>query len=284
MARRLQMARRLRGLLSSPLPLRLHALYFLDAWLDFLPYRSKLNHALIERAYYGYSLLHAAELARKLQDPRISAIEFGVAAGNGLLSLEDHARRVTDETGVAISIFGFDTGTGMPPPRDYRDIPYLWQAGYFVMDDPTKLRAKLKLSKLVFGKVEDTVERFCREENPPPIGFIAFDLDYYSSTLAALSIFDQKTSYFLPRVVCYFDDTVGDIDWGYNRFTGELLAIEEFNSTHEHIKLDQVRGLRFFGHKLPRAWHEPIYVAHLFQHPKYCRPISELTQLPLTTD
>jgi hypothetical protein len=41
---------------------------------------------------------------------------------------------VEQETGIKIEIFGFDMGTGLPPPRDYRDLPYLWQSGYYRME------------------------------------------------------------------------------------------------------------------------------------------------------
>lgn len=273
----------LRRLLTNPLPLRLSLLHYLDRRFDFLSYRTKLGHSLVERPHYGHSLLQAAELARKLRHPQISAIEFGVAGGNGLLALERHAREVRNETGIEVAIFGFDTGTGMPPPRDYRDLPYLWQAGYFAMDQE-KLRKKLKFSKLVLGPVEQTIERFCQDENPPPIGFIAFDLDYYSSTAVALKILEEKHEYLLPRVVCYFDDMVGDIDWAYNEFTGELLAINEFNAAHKDIKLGPVQGLRFFGNRQPQVWHEQIFVAHLFGHINYGRPISAMTQLPLAAE
>jgi hypothetical protein len=82
-------------------------------------------------------------------------------------------------------------------------------------------------------------------------------------------------------VYCYFDDIVGDIDMAINQYTGELLAIREFNGSHEDIKLARVRGLRFLG-QVPRLWHEQVFVAHLFAHPDYCRPIKpEAAQLPL---
>jgi hypothetical protein len=147
--------------------------------------------------------------------------------------------------------------------------------------DLARLTARLKSAKLVLGPVEETVRDFCARENPPPIGFIAFDLDYYSSTSAAFRLFDAGHEYFLPRVACYFDDMAGDIDWAYNEFSGELLAIAEFNAAHRNMKIAQVRGLRFSPHRIPEGWHEQIFVVHLFTHPEYGRPTSDLTQLPL---
>jgi hypothetical protein len=270
-------------LLNDPSPIRFLALRYLDRRFNFLPYNAKLNHGAIERPHYGHCLLQAALLARKLGHSRISAIEFGVAGGNGLVALEMHAQHITRETGIDVAIYGFDSGDGMPPPRDYRDLPYLWQGGYFTMDRD-KLSRRLKSAKLFLGPVEETVEEFGRTEDPPPIGFISFDLDYYSSTVAAFKVFEQDHHRLLPRVVCYFDDMVGDIDWAYNEFTGELLAIKEFNEAHRDIKIAPVQGLRFFGSRLPQAWHEQIFVAHLFGHSDYCQPISGLTQLPLVAE
>jgi hypothetical protein len=197
--------------------------------------------------------------------------------------MERHAEAVRAETGVEVAVYGFDTGRGMPPPQDYRDMPYLWQPGYFAMDVP-KLQARLKSAKLILGDVAETLQGFTERENPPPIGFIAFDLDYYSSTVAALKILDAGNRFLLPRVACYFDDMVGDIDWAYNEFTGELLAIKEFNAMHEHLKIAPVNGLRFTGRRIPQNWHEQIFVAHLFTHPDYGKPISELVQMPLAVD
>jgi hypothetical protein len=197
------------------------------------------------------------------------------------VALEEHADYVKCETGVEVVIYGFDTGTGMPPPVDYRDMPYLWQAGDFVMDQE-KLKARLRSSKLILGPVEETVQKFCREENCPPIGFIAFDLDYYSSTVSAFKIFEGDMKRLLPRVVCYFDDMVGGISWAYNEFMGELLAIKEFNEAHRDMKIAPVQGLRFSSGD-PRLWHEQIFVAHILNHGNYDRTISEFHQLPLAT-
>jgi hypothetical protein len=267
-------------ILRTPEPLRWTMVRLLDKRMGFLGYDAKLAFESIDRPHYGRCLLHAAFLAKKLNFDEITAIEFGVAGGNGLLALEMHAEYVARATGVQVRIYGFDTGTGMPPPSDFRDLPYLWQSGYYAMD-VERLRAKLHRAKLVLGPVEDTVRSFCERENPPRIGFIAFDLDYYSSTKNALGLLTAPHDYLLPRVYCYFDDIVGDIEMAINEYTGELLAIREFNNAHEEIKLASVRGLRFLG-EVPRLWHEQIFVAHLFTHPEYGRPIKpEAAQLPL---
>ncbi|MHC4129678.1 MAG: hypothetical protein ACYSUA_16250, partial [Planctomycetota bacterium] len=43
-------------------------------------------------------------------ETRISALEFGVAGGNGLLALERAAMRLAEIFGVEIDVYGFDSG------------------------------------------------------------------------------------------------------------------------------------------------------------------------------
>ena len=40
----------------------------------------------------------------------VSIVEFGVATGAGLMNMASIARRVMEATGVAVKIYGFDTG------------------------------------------------------------------------------------------------------------------------------------------------------------------------------
>jgi len=261
-------------------PLRFLLLRWLDRKFGLFAYSTSLELGSVEMAHYGHCLLHTAQVARKLGYTRISAIEFGVAGGNGLVTLENHADRVRQATGIDVQVYGFDTGIGMPPPQDVRDMPYLWQSGDFTMDQ-AKLRARLRSAKLQIGRVEETVARFCAEQDPPPIGFISFDLDYYSATTAALGIFNAGHKYFLPRVTCYFDDLSGGIAEAFSQFAGELLAIDEFNAAHTDIKIARARGLRFSTHQIPRLWHEHVYIAHRFGHDLYTRPIGQATSLAL---
>ena len=44
------------------------------------------------------------------------------------------------------------------------------------------------------------------EKLTSPVGFIAFDLDYYSSIKVSFEIFNLKDNLLLPRVECYMDD------------------------------------------------------------------------------
>lgn len=217
---------------------------------------------------YGYGVVQAAALAGQLGYPAFSALELGVAGGNGLLALQDLATAHSTSSGVAIDVAGFDLATGMPPPLDYRDLPYIWQAGFFEMDE-LAIRRRLTTAQLHIGDVQDTIPAYLAS-GPPPIGFISFDLDYYSSTVRAFSaLLDAEPNLFLPRVVCYFDDTVGPHHEMHSRFAGELLAIDEFNGAHRLRKLGQLHGLRHKVAPNDGPWIEGIYILHLFDHARY---------------
>ena len=70
-------------------------------------------------------------------------------------------------------------------------------------------------------------------------------------------------------MVCYFDDTVGPHWEMHSKFTGELLAIDEFNSRSHSRKLGKLNGLRYKLLPYEGLWVEGIYVLHLFDHPRY---------------
>jgi hypothetical protein len=234
-------------------------------------FERRMRWDLFKRPDYAYAVYRAALTAQALDIKRISAIEFGVAAGNGLLGLEEAAREVSQNTGVVVDTYGFDTGIGMPSPVDYRDNPYLWQAGFFQMDKEALVR-RLSQSKLILGEFTETVPDFVKQYNPAPIGFISFDADYYSSTVTAFKLLAEDHAYFLPRVLCYFDDMIGG-DWElHSHFTGELLAIDEFNQQHANMKIAKINGMaqkRVF----PNWWHDLMYAHHRFDHPFYSKHV-----------
>lgn len=255
------------GVLQSTLPLRVAACQYFLKHSKSAKFSTKLNWDAVERPAYGYGMFNAALLARELGYEEISAIEFGVAGGNGLVAMEQIALEVERELGVKFSIWGFDSAVGLPKSNDVRDQVYFWQSGDFKMDLPL-LRSRLKKSQLIIGPIADSVRSFIEVSTPSPIGFIAFDLDYYSSTRDALALLENDHDSFLPRVECYMDDVSS---WGMlsaSMQTGVLAAIEEFNSTDTSVKVlkkEDVGRLR----KISGSWFNTVYVAHFFSHPHY---------------
>jgi len=259
------MLKRLGQLLLDPIALRNLVLRTIQRFeIGSYEYRIKIGAVL--RARYAYCMYHAAELARWLGYSRMSVIEFGVAGGNGLMVLEAHAREISKLFEVEIEIYGFDTGTGLPEPLDYRDLPYMWQKGFFKMDLPA-LQARLSMAKVVLGDINDTSHDFFEKYNPAPIGAIMYDLDYYSSTAVALKMLEAGDQYYLPRVFCYFDDIIGSEIELYNDYTGQRLAIHEFNRDHQDIKLSMLHYL--LASPIVSDWHRQLRICHFLKHVRY---------------
>ena len=222
---------------------------------------------IFERPNYAYGVQQGAILAKELGLPAISVAEFGVAGGRGLIELEQIAREVAQAYDVEVQVYGFDRGMGLPEVTDYRDLPYTWRKGYFEMDVES-LKSRLTDARLVIGDIDETLPTFTSTYGPAPLAFVAVDVDYYSSTVDALKVFDLDDKYLLPRVTCYFDDIVGEDHVFQNKYVGELLAIEEFNVAHERQKIVPIHGLAA-KRDLPAAWNDSMYAMHHFDHPLY---------------
>jgi hypothetical protein len=234
----------------------------------FMPFSLKCALDAFPRPYYAYGVVQAARLAQRLGTREISAIEFGVGGGNGLIELEAFQELIKDQFDVKLRVFGFDLGVGLPAPEDFRDCPYLFKSGLYRMEKDA-LQKRLKHATLILGDVKETVGRFFDTYTPPPIGFISFDMDYYSSTMSALQMLrTSRLERFLPRTLCYLDDIVGPDEACHSEYAGELLAISEFNSVTRDRKIAKIHGL---AHKriAQCSWADQMYALHLFSHPQY---------------
>ena len=193
-----------------------------------------------------------------------------------------YAKLIGHDLQIAISVFGFDLGEGMPTPVDYRDLPHVWDRGFYKME-PERLKAKLTSAHLVLGDIEKTLEA-ALADGIPAIGFIAFDMDYYSSTKRSFRVFEAGGETRLPRVFCYFDDIIWPERACYNEYVGELCAIREFNAEHDNKKISPIHLLRHTRLNSD-PWNDQIYVFHDFAHPLYCTTVTPsgeaYTQMPL---
>jgi hypothetical protein len=217
--------------------------------------RTRAKWEVSKRPAYLVGVLQAAEQAKRQGVPVISVIEFGVAGGDGLVALQAEAEAVELATGVRIQVYGFDAGPGGLPAGtgDYRDHPDHWQPGDYPMDVPALKARLMARTRLILGDVKETVRKF----DGPPVGFVSFDLDLYSSTRDALKIFDFAPT--LWHVALYMDD----IEFFFNhKFAGEFLAMDEFNRQNDRIKIDRWYGVKY-GRPYPeRAWLDKMFVAH----------------------
>jgi len=238
--------------------------------INFLSFEAKYNLGILNYKYaYVHLVLEAAKAAKNLGIKRISIIEFGVAGGNGLIQFENISIQVEKYTGVSIDVIGFDTGTGLPEVTDYRDLPYVWQQGNYPMDIQL-LKSKLTKAKLVLGNISETLDNFIEDYDPAPIAAISFDLDLYSSTRDAFKLLESNERFFLPRVLCYFDDILGSGLELFNEYTGERLAINEFNANSKNRKICPVNleMINFYFRGKNILLHS-IYSFHIFNHSRY---------------
>ena len=226
-------------------------------------FRAKVEFDLVRRRPFAFSMLRAADYADALGIDKIWVLEFGVAPGTGLLNMCRIADQVTATTGVAIKLVGFDTGSGMPPPRDYRDHPERYAAGDFPMDREALDAALPPNAQIIYGDIAQTVPRFI-EATDCVIGFAAVDVDYYWSTVEALKAFTGDNSKYLPMTLIYFDDIRHEIN---NPWCGELLAIQEFNETHTMRRISPFNFLRNIRIKKKAPWIDQIYVLNVLDHP-----------------
>lgn len=227
-------------------------------------YRAKVDFDLVVRQQYAFPILYAADAAKRYGYKAVTLIEFGVAGGAGLLNMCRIAERTQKATGVEFRVFGFDTGKGMPPPIDYRDLPESFQAGDFPMNTQRLRQALPDFAKLIIGDIADTVPEFLRSlDEETPIGFVAVDVDYYSSAKKALAVLGGSPKLYLPIVPVYLDDIGVD---GSNPWTGELLAVDEFNRDNKFRKIAPftlLRSRRIFKNT---QWIDRMFAAHIHDH------------------
>jgi len=259
----------------SPLPFRVYWTSILMGKLKIGTFKQRLDMDAVIYPGYAYSMYNSALQAKALGIRKISAIEFGVATGHGLLAMEQHAREIEKELGIEYEVFGFDMGTGLPKPTDYKDQGYFWAESSFEMNEE-RLRSTLHSAKLIMGDVDFTIEEFMQKEKSSPIGFISFDLDFYSSTLASFKIFSFNENMFLPRVECFMDDVCSTELLIASKGTGVLKAIIDFNETSKTFKkILKKEGVSFLR-RFRSNWHDKIYVFHNFNHPKYSESVIKI--------
>jgi len=224
------------------------------------------------RRNYAVGLFLAATIARFVEVKSFWALEFGVAGGGGLRALRDHARVVSDLFDLEIKLAGFDSGRSLPPPRDARDHPETWSDGDFAMEDPSALRSEFG-AQLIIGDIADTAPQFLASRvTDSPIGFIAIDVDLYSSTVDCLSaIAEVPPTRLLPITPFYFDDIFGVPQRVVALFrcpkAGQLLAIDEFNEQHDTLCLAPIHAMHHRLKSNDFTGAKKMFALHVLEHP-----------------
>ena len=224
----------------------------------------KIEYDLIPRQPYAFGLNDAFKNAKAENCNEIVIVEFGVASGAGIYNLASIAEKLYEIYNIQYTIYGFDSGQGMPKPIDYRDHP----EKYFTGDYPPENLEGATLPKnveIIYGNISKTIgtmkDHLSKNKR---LGFISIDVDYYSSTIDCLEVLKWEEYNYLSKITCYFDD-VNNID--HNEYCGELLAINEFNKgeyPRRITKMNQLKNWRIFKHAL---WLDQMYYAHVFDSP-----------------
>lgn len=226
----------------------------------------------LSRMPYAYCIWNAALEAKALGYDTFSVIEFGVAGGNGLVNCEFHVKEIERILGIHIEIYGFDSAKGLPMDNlGYRDMIHIWPGGSYYMDI-SALEDRLERATLVIGDIKETTADFFAKFSAAPVGCMLVDVDYYSSTVPILNFLDHADEHFLPRINMYFDDVHPEYE-----FSGENLAIKEFNMNHDHIKISP-EGLSYSDYRMRTK------VCHRFMHQKYNERTTVFCGLELTPD
>ncbi len=247
--------------MAEPLHLNLLSLFV----STFGSFRARVAFDLVLRHHHAYGILAAADQAKALGIDRLALLEFGVGSGTGLLNMAHVAGEVTACTGVDFDIYGFDTGSGLPAPKSFRDHPELFQRGDFRMD-VDRLRATLPPNvNLVLGDVATTsVEWLHTRSSAAPVGFVSVDLDYHYSTKEAFRALLGSPEAYLPRTHVYLDDIQEE---SHNSYCGELLAVREFNEENQLRKIERPFFLRYSRVFQRAAWIGHMFILHVLDHP-----------------
>lgn len=234
----------------------------------------KIDYDLVPRQPYAFGLQQAFAFAAKERDKlgikRLVFVEFGVASGAGLLNICRVGAALSRHHDMPFRCIGFDAGSGMPAPVDYRDHPEKYLDGDFAAHDQLALaRALPSNASVLYGPIRDRLGELRDALEPGDfIGFVSIDVDYWSSTTDALRLFDDQDVSFLPRMPVYLDD-VNNID--HHPFAGELLAVDEFNHDRPHRKVTKMNGLRNWRLFKNALWLDQMYWMLDLQHHYFSR-------------
>lgn len=210
----------------------------------------------IGRPQYATSLGQGVMQALHCGYDKIVAVELGVGQGQGLLELCKAAEYYREKFEIDIQVYGFDNATGLPPITGYKDHPEIWQTGQFKMNNPDSIQSKLpEFGHLIIGDIGETVRDFETTIYGARLAFVSIDLDYYSSTVRAMPLFEMNAQSYVPALPVYVDDV--EVLISYNPWCGEEAALNEFNETHEFRKF----------HRKPNFAIHNFYVFHVLDHP-----------------
>lgn len=210
---------------------------------------SSLKKALIERLvsrltprledWFYYWLVAQNSEVRRSFTPHNCYYEFGVGWGGTMLSFIRAAQRAAQAGALRIEdvkIVGFDSFEGLPDKASAADDHPEWRRGSFAHSEDF-IRSQLAATgfpmanvRLVKGFFEASLTPALAEElRAPPPSIVTVDVDYYSSTVAAL---DFVTPLLRSGAVFYFDDLYS---FHLHPEMGQVRAINEYHGRKGYL-------------------------------------------------
>jgi hypothetical protein len=246
---------------SEPLHLNLMALPV----ALFGGYRVKFDFDLAHRRQYAWPTLFAADQARNLGIKAVSVVEFGVAAGAGLLNMCALEERTTKATGVAFRVYGFDSGVGMPSAIDYRDQPDRYQRGDFPMGDPDVLRGALpSFAEPVIGDIKTTLGDFLgRDLSAAPSSSRWTSITIRQPNLLCGSLADRPRPTY-PRSRSILTTSIRTIR---AHGTASNWRLRSSTQSTPNARLRHSPFLRTWRLFKNAAWIEHMFATQIFDHP-----------------
>jgi hypothetical protein len=161
-----------------------------------LLYEDRVAIGAVDRQTYIYCIFQKDKLDSLLDYKKVSIIELGCGGAMASSIRKNTSSKTERIYEVRIELYGFDTGSGLPKPREYRDIPHHFKDSLYKVDIDAVQR-KLKLAKFVIGDVKDA-QRFLNNIIQRRLDRLQ-GLDYYSST------FDSFTILMLNQFIFYLE-------------------------------------------------------------------------------
>lgn len=211
---------------------------------------------LVPRPHYALGLLFAADQAKYFGYKKFSVIEFGCWNNDGLLDLDHWCKEISDIMNIDYEIYGFDSGSGLPISKNKYDVKYKWSNSDYSFKRGYDITKNNKIN-LIIGDVNKTIKNLKNYlKKNSPIGFVSFDMDYYTSTYNSFKLFKIRSDFFIPRPILYFDDFVLT-----SEFEGEYLAINNFNKRNK-CKISNIGEL---PEQLSMKWNKWIFLAKRYK-------------------
>jgi hypothetical protein len=178
--------------------------------------------------YYLHHFFYNAFQALKFNDISGDYAEFGVSGGNTFAL----ANRERARTGLNMTLWAFDSFSGLPPGAGQNDEHPKWQKGAMStsLEKFHRLCGKRGIApdsyQCVPGYYSETLDKDPSRKTPADIALAYIDCDLYSSTISVFNFLSKRMKH---GMIVAFDDY---FCWSSTQISGERKALLEFQANN----------------------------------------------------